>query len=149
MANDSANVERTRQGRPGAKGINVNIPLQDLNGPQRANAESIIREAFKLDLRHAQALEQAWDAPNSQNENQLTYLIQCKAVWDALEESGRFLPLGWFEAIFADCEWVDTTRALHSVADAVCAILVRDLISESTFQYMTVPWVTVMSISVK
>lgn len=125
----------------------MSLPLQDLNGPQRGEAERIIRCALDMDDKTAQMLAAAWDNSPAALD-QIEYLANCKAVWDALEESSRFLPLGWFEAIFADCSWADSTRALHPLADAVCATLVRDLIPESTFHYMVTPWEEVMSISV-
>lgn len=126
----------------------MNLPLQDLNGPQRDSAEQIIRCALAMDEQDARRLSQAWENSPA-GVDHLAYLTNCKAIWDALEESGRFLPLGWFEAIFVDCAWVDTTRALHAVADAVCATLVRDIIPETTFQYMLQPWNAEMTVSVK
>lgn len=117
----------------------MDLPLQDFNGPHKAEAEQIVRTALLLDERVAKRLATCWDGTNT-NEDYLTYLKHCKMVWDALEESGRFLPLGWFEAIFADCEWADKTKALHPIADAVCATLARDLVPNSTFRYLIAPW---------
>lgn len=104
------------------------VNVSDLRGPYADQAAEIVAHALSMTEDGARALVQLWDDPA---EDQAQYLKNCARVWDALEESSRLLPLGWFERAFRDSEWFQTVpRALHAVADAVSVTLVRDLVSE-------------------
>lgn len=113
-----------------------NLHSGDLHGPQRFDAEKIIQAALTMSTREAQRLSDLYETYDDPD-----YIAHCTVVWDALETTGRHLPLGWFEAIFANCAWSDTTKALHAVADAVVATLVADVVPPDVVKALTSPWV--------
>lgn len=110
------------------------LPLQDLRGPYAGEAVQIILKGLSLTFDQAQHISNLYDIED------VEYGLHCTLTWDALEVSGRMLPLGWFEAIFCDSLWAQQTKALHAIADAVMACLVRDMISLSAFHGMSKPW---------
>lgn len=116
-----------------------------LSGPNVHEVYAILDKAVTMSQEDANLLSRIWDSPSGESED--AYLDNCREVWNALEISGRFLPLGWFEATFADCPWASTTRALHAVADVVCATLVKDLIDVDTLDVMTAPWEVTFQVS--
>jgi hypothetical protein len=120
------------------------VPLDTLKGPFHGDAEAIILMALSISTADAERLVAAWDADQDMDR----YLEACRSTWDALTDSERLLPLGWFEAIFADCAWVDSTKALHPIADAVVATLVQDIVTPDTFATLVDPWRVAMYASV-
>src|SRR3954447_9784813 len=112
-------------------GTDMEMPVQDLRGPHADEACHLLVKAVSLTLAQAQKMSDAYES-----EIDARYEEYCQEVWDALEHTGRILPLGWFEAIFFEAEWVDTTKALHAVADAVMATLVRQEISGPAYQHL-------------
>lgn len=113
--------------------------LTDLTGPQGRDAEDIVEAALAMTTEDAALLDQCWDPPEGGTDMD-AYLSDCKVIWDALEASGRFLPVGWFEARFSHLEWTRDTRALHAVADVVCATLAKDLIPAEVYERITAAW---------
>jgi hypothetical protein len=112
----------------------MNMPVQDLRGPNADEACRLLSKAFRLTSEQATHVSRAYEI-DDQNYGQY-----CTEVWNALERTGRLLPLGWFEAIFLDCAWVNGSKALHAVADAVMATLVRQDISGEAYQCLTRPF---------
>lgn len=113
----------------------MTMPVQDLRGPHADEAAHILMKACALSFNQAEHMGVVYEADNNPEYN--TY---CTEVWNALEKTKRILPLGWFEAIFADTCWVDETKALHAVADAVMATLVRNDVSREAFNCLTLPF---------
>ena len=113
--------------------------LPGLTGPHATEAMDLVVRAQALTRQEALALASAWDPEAGANEIR-EYLENCREVWGALERTGRKLPLGWFEAMFADVEWAENTKALHPIADAVVATLVKDEIPMEVYSFMTHPW---------
>lgn len=113
----------------------MNMPVQDLRGPHADEACHIISKAVGLTVDQAQHMGDVYETDTNPH-----YADYCTEVWNALERSERLLPLGWFEALFAECDWVDTTKALHAIADAVVATLVRSDISRDAFNCLTLPF---------
>lgn len=111
------------------------MPVQDLRGPNADEACHLLGKALSLTPAQAQHISDMYEA-----DDHPSYEDYCREVWNALENTGRVLPLGWFEAIFADCAWVEGTKALHAVADAVMATLVRQEISRMAYNYLTLPF---------
>lgn len=108
--------------------------LKKLKGPGRSEAVELVRLAQGMSREDAITVERSW-----MDDDDLTaYYAVCDRVWTALEDSGRFLYLGWFENVFSDAVWFPDTKALHPVADAVMATLVSDLISKIDYDQMTV-----------
>lgn len=112
------------------------MPVQDLRGPNADEACHLLGKAMSLTLVQAQQISDLYEA-----DNHPSYTDYCREVWNALENTGRVLPLGWFEAIFSDCAWVEGTKALHAIADAVMATLVRQEISRAAYNNLTLPFV--------
>lgn len=116
------------------------INVRDLRGPFMNQSAEIVSSALRMDVRDAVRLVDLWDGPT---EDPARYLQDCAKVWDALEESSRLLPLGWFERVFQDVCWIaEVPRALHAIADAVSVTLVQDLVSEDVVQTLLSPWRT-------
>lgn len=113
----------------------MTMPVHELRGPNADEACHLLGKAVVLTLDQARQISELYEADNSRY-----YTDYCTEVWDALEHTERVLPLGWFEAIFADCEWVEQTKALHAIADAVMATLVRQEISLKAYQCLTSPF---------
>jgi len=112
------------------------MPVQDLRGPHADEACHLLGKAMSLSFAQAQQISDLYES-----DNHPSYADHCREVWNALENTGRVLPLGWFEAIFADCAWVEGTKALHAIADAVMATLVRQEISRTAYNNLTLPFV--------
>lgn len=112
------------------------MPVQDLRGPNADEACHLLGKALALTTEQAQQISDLYEA-----DNHPAYTDHCREVWNALENTGRVLPLGWFEAIFADCSWVESTKALHAIADAVMATIVRQEISRAAYSALTLPFV--------
>lgn len=108
--------------------------LARLQGPHRQDAVELIQLAHDMRQEDAERLALNWALDDMNLE---AYYSACDRVWNALEESGRFLQVGWFEKEFADAPWMVNTKALHPIADAVCATLVMDQISDDDYQLMT------------
>lgn len=127
------------QTNPEEGGDMAKTAVRGLVGPHADEAWGIVERGITLDLREAQEITRAWnpDAPESVVRS---YLENCRVVWKALNESKRMLPLGWFEAMFADVEWLEDTKALHAIADAVVVTLVKDLVPEQVYDSLTAPW---------
>lgn len=113
--------------------------VQGLVGPCADEAWAIVERGLALTLSEAQEVTRAWN-PDAPEAVVRIYLENCRVVWKALESSERMLPLGWFEATFADVEWLETTKALHAIADAVVATLVRDKIPADVYDSLMAPW---------
>jgi hypothetical protein len=111
------------------------MPVQDLRGPCADEACHILSKAVGLTFEQAQHMGDVYEADSNSDYNRY-----CNEVWDALERTERLLPLGWFEALFAETEWVDRTKAIHAIADAVVATLVRNEISKEAFNCLTLPF---------
>lgn len=113
----------------------MNMPVQDLRGPNADEASRLLAKAYALSDDQARRVSNIYEADHDPR-----YDDFCTEVWNALETSGRLLPLGWFEAVFMECSWVETTKALHAIADAVMATLVRQEISHDAYQVLTLPF---------
>jgi hypothetical protein len=101
-------------------------------------AAEIVSRALRMSEIDATRLVELWDDPA---QDQVQYLQNCAKVWDALEESSRLLPLGWYERVFRDVQWMPgAPRALHAVADAVSVTLVKDLVPENVAEALLSPW---------
>ena len=111
------------------------MPVQDLRGPNADEACHLLGKAMALTFAQAEKISDIYEADTNPS-----YENYCREVWDALERTGRILPLGWFEAIFVDCAWVEATKALHPIADAVMATLVRQDISFAAYSTLTMPF---------
>lgn len=112
------------------------MPVQDLRGPHADEACHLLGKAMALTAEQAQKISDLYESDNHPSYNEY-----CGEVWNALERTGRVLPLGWFEAVFADCPWTEGTKALHAVADAIMATLVRNEISRDAYSSLTLPFV--------
>jgi hypothetical protein len=114
------------------------INVRDLRGPFVDRAAEIVSTALRMSARDAARLVELWDDPA---QDQAQYLRDCAVVWDALEASNRLLPLGWYERVFRDVQWMaGVPRALDAVADAVSVVLVRDLVPENVVETLLSPW---------
>lgn len=109
--------------------------MEGLGGPHARDAVQIIRLALTFTPVQAQALSDIWELDTHPD-----YMSYCSIVSKALEANGRTLPLGWFEATFADVPWMDDTKALHAIADAVMATLATDLVAGPIVHALTDPW---------
>ena len=114
--------------------------FEGLTGPYSKEAVSILRLASTFTPAQALALSDAWELDNHPD-----YLSYCSMVAKALEKEGRALPLGWFEAVLADCTWLESTKALHAIADAVMGTLAKDLVPSPISQALIKPWLLVTS----
>lgn len=116
------------------------LALECLTGPHVEDAQHIL--AYSAVLSHEQAVDLAdlWEYDINPY-----YDDNCVEVQNLLAITNRNLPLGWFEATFADCEWINSTKALHAIADAVVATLVKDLLPHDVFFAMIRPWWKEMS----
>jgi hypothetical protein len=112
----------------------------ELSGPHSEDAERIISMSAKLSSSQALELADIWE-----NDSSPDYDENCAIIQAALVRTSRTLPLGWFEAVFADQEWVSSTKALHAVADAVVATLVKDEVPHAVFFSIVRPWWQYMS----
>lgn len=110
-------------------------PVIDLVGPNSLDAAEIVLRSMEMTDSEARALSSMWEMDNDPQ-----YLTYCDEVMQALETSGRTLPMGWFEAVYEEISWAWTTKALHAIADTVVATLARDLISFDTYNAMTLAW---------
>lgn len=110
------------------------LPVQDLRGPHADEACHLLGKATTLTWEQASQVSAEYERDTDPN-----YDNYCTEVWDALERTGRLLPLGWFEGIFLDAAWVET-KALHAIADAVVATLVRSEISRDAYNCLTLPF---------
>ena len=116
------------------------MPTNGLRGPHASDAQRMLAMSARLSKRQAQELAAAWESdPNPH------YDLFCEVVQGALISTDRRLPMGWFEAYFADQEWLEGTKALHAIADAVVATLVRDDIPHEIFHALVRPWAEYMS----
>lgn len=106
-----------------------------LRGPMMHDAERIVRHALTFNTDQAQALSDIWELDTHPD-----YTSYCSIVAKALDAADRSLPLGWFEAQFADLPWVDSTKALHAIADAVMATLASDLVPSPIIHALRRPW---------
>lgn len=113
----------------------MKMPVQDLRGPHADEACHVLAQAISLTSRQAVQISEIYNTDDDD-----TYAQHCTEVWNALERTGRLLPLGWFEAIFVDCTWVEETLALHAIADSVMATLVRTEISREAYNRLTLPF---------
>lgn len=113
----------------------MNMPVHELRGPHADEACRLLSKVAALTLGQAQKMGEFYES-----ENDARYEDFCTEVWNALERTERILPLGWFEAIFSEAEWVESTKALHAIADAVMATLVRQEISTAAYQMLTLPF---------
>lgn len=113
----------------------MNMPVHDLRGPHADEACRLLGKAAVLTPEQALKMSEFYES-----ENDVRYEDFCTEVWNALERTERVLPLGWFEAIFSEAEWVESTKALHAIADAVMATLVRQEISTAAYQMLTLPF---------
>lgn len=113
----------------------MKMPVHELRGPNADEACHLLSKAAALTLEQAQEMGEIYES-----ENDARYDDYCQEVWDALERTGRILPLGWFEATFYEAEWAESTRAIHAIADAVMATLVRQEISTPAYRLLTLPF---------
>jgi len=112
----------------------------ELTGPHAEDARRILSMSARLTEAQAHDLASVWE-----NDVNPEYDEYCSAIQAALEATGRALPLGWFEAVFAEQEWVTSTKALHAIADAVVATLVKNDVPHATFFAIVRPWWQYMS----
>lgn len=103
-----------------------------LKGPHRAEALEIVGQAKRMGQVDAERISDSWES-DGDLEN---YYATCERIFDAMAQTGRSLPIGWFETEFAGLGWVTTTKALHAVADAVSATLVMDCVSAQDFNLL-------------
>src|SRR3954453_14939445 len=117
------------------------MPTSGLCGPYAADAERMLMMSARLSKSQAQELAAAWESdPNPH------YDLFCEIIQGALISTDRRLPMGWFEAYFTDVvTWVDSTKALHAIADAVVATLVRGDTPHEVFHALVRPWAAYMS----
>lgn len=108
--------------------------LREVKGPHRAAVLDLVAQAHGMSQEEAERVARSWAADDGDLEG---YYSACERVCEALEETGRTLPRGWFEKEFAETSWVRTTRALHAVADAISGALVADAISGEDCHLMT------------
>jgi hypothetical protein len=118
----------------------VLAPTGGLQGPHAEDARSMVELSRYLSYGQAVELGATWEYYDDPS-----YSRHCEAVQEALALTGRELPLGWFEAIFEEYNWLTTTKALHAIADAVVATLVKDEVSTTTFKALVEPWRKYMS----
>ena len=104
-----------------------------LKGPHREEAISLVDLAHRMTVEDAERVEKSW----MEDDDLTAYYAACDRVWIALEEHGLFLRVGWFEKEFETAKWMQTTRALHPVADAICATLVMNVISDEDYRLLT------------
>jgi hypothetical protein len=112
----------------------------ELTGPHAKDAHHILSMSAKLTWQQASDLAAVWE-----NDVNPDYDEHCQTIQNVLQSTGRTLPLGWFEAVFADHNWLSSTKALHAVADAVVATLVKDDIPQDVFFAIVRPWWQYMS----
>lgn len=112
----------------------------ELSGPHAEDAVRILAMSARLTFSQACELADVWE-----NDVSPDYDENCAVIQAALESTGRSLPLGWFEAVFADHDWVSDTKALHAVADVVVATLVKDDVPNAVFFSIVRPWWQYMS----
>jgi len=112
----------------------------ELSGPHAEDAQRILSMSAKLTERQAQELADVWEKDTNPD-----YDEHCEAIQAALQRTERTLPLGWFEAVFSERDWVSSTKALHAIADAVVATLVKDEIPHCVFFSIVRPWWQYMS----
>lgn len=118
----------------------VLAPTAGLNGPHADDARRMVELSRTLSYGQAVELGAMWEYYDDPK-----YTAHCEAVQEALALTGRELPLGWFEAVFEEYNWLTTTKALHAIADAVVATLVKDEVSSGTFKSLVEPWRKYMS----
>jgi hypothetical protein len=119
------------------------LAMEGLRGPHAGDAAEIVRLALTLTPVQAQSLSDMWELDTHPD-----YLSYCSAVSKGLAANGRTLPLGWFEATFADVPWLDGTKALHAIADAVMATLALDLVAAPITHALLKPWNLMVGIPV-
>lgn len=118
----------------------VLVPTEGLQGPHAEDARHMIELSRYLTYGQAVELGATWEYDDNPE-----YSTHCEAVQEALALTDRELPLGWFEAVFEEYNWLTTTKALHAIADAVVATLVKDEVPTSTFKALVEPWRNYMS----
>lgn len=118
----------------------VLAPTEGLLGPHAEDARSMVELSRYLSYGQAVELGATWEYDDNP-----MYSLHCETVQEALALTGRELPLGWFEAIFEEYNWLTTTKALHAIADAVVVTLVKDEIPTTTFKALVEPWRKYMS----
>src|SRR5438270_12094902 len=111
------------------------LVMDGLYGPHAGDAAEIVRLALTFTPVQAQSLSDMWELDSHPD-----YLSYCSIVAKALTGNGRTLPLGWFEATFADVSWLGNTKALHAIADAVIATLALALVPAPITYALTKPW---------
>lgn len=111
-----------------------------LCGPHAHDAEQIIDLALTFTSAQAQALSDVWELDVHPD-----YLVYCSIIKEALVTANYSLPIGWFEACFAEVAWSDSTKALHAIADTVMATLAKDLVATSVTQALLKPWNQIIS----
>jgi hypothetical protein len=118
----------------------VLAPTAGLHGPHAEDARNMVELSRSLSYGQAVELGAMWEYDDNPK-----YNVHCEAVQEALALSGRELPLGWFEAVFEEYTWLTNTKALHAIADAVVATLVKDEVPSATFKALVDPWWKYMS----
>jgi hypothetical protein len=117
----------------------MGVSQNDLQGPFADQVSEVLATAMTMTEDEAILLSRLWETEEF-DASEASYLDSCRTVQNALTATDRQLPLGWFEEMFVDAPWTHTTRALHAIADTVCAMLVRDSISDEVFESLTDPW---------
>lgn len=110
--------------------------LHELSGPYADEALQLIMLGTLLSQAEAQRISYLYETDTNPE-----YESYCDQVKAALEQTGRELPLGWFEGVFGTHGWVTDTKALHAIADLVMATLVRSDISLVAYNCLAGPFI--------